>query len=378
MSTTKKKLKYAIVGTSDSLISEIIESFSLNSQTHQLVALFDDSLLFAKKLAKKYQIPYVFSLMDLADEIPLLEIDVLYIAQSSCLDAELIQLIDRYKLHFICESPLYLTLKQTTELQSIMQKNQRRSMIAYHFLFDENVSKIRQNINQFLIGNLKFINSIFNYAIKDENSKRISFYGARTPFYRIGMQCIQLARFLYSDEPYHVGAFSTTHDNPKYINIEDTTCVIMRFSHDRLAAFTISFGSFESSDFEILGDAGRIRCENAYNTKKVSYVNIQTKTRNSLASKDLVFNPRHHFKEEVDLFSKHILTNSSLQMNTLSDAIQNMKILDALIDAINLKKQITINPDGSFRPYDIPNIVGQTKMRQRKIQFEIDRIKTKE
>ena len=65
-------------------------------------------------------------------------------------------------------------------------------------------------------------------------------------------------------------------------------------------------------------------------------------------------------------------------MNTLSDAIQNMKILDALIDAINLKKQITINPDGSFKPYDIPIIVGQTKMRQRKIQFEVDRIKTKE
>ena len=182
MSTAKNKLKYAIIGTSDSLITEIIESFSLNSPHHQLVALFDDSLLFAKKLAKKYQIPYVFSQMELFDEIPLLDIDVLYIADSSSLNAELIQLIDHHKLHFICESPLYLTLKQANELQSIMLKNQTRSMIAYHFLFDENVYKIKQNINQFAIGELKFINSIFNYAIKDENEKRLSFYGARTPF----------------------------------------------------------------------------------------------------------------------------------------------------------------------------------------------------
>ena len=192
------------------------------------------------------------------------------------------------------------------------------------------------------------------------------------------MKCIQLARFLYSDEPYHVGAFSTTHDNPKYINIEDTTSVIMRFSHDRLASFTISFGSFESSDFEILGEKGRIRCENAYNTKKISHVHIQTKSRNALHDKELIFNPRHHFKEEVDLFSKHIINNTSLQMNTLNDAIQNMKILDAIIDAINLKKQISINPDGSFKPFDIPSIIGHTKTRQRKIQFEIDRIKNTE
>lgn len=375
MSNSRHQLKYAIIGLNEMTFHKLLPAFAKSDKNCELVAIFDETVTLAKKFIKAHHHVEFHELKNLEAKIKEFSINVLYIMDSHFLDQGLVLLINKYKLHFICESPLYLSLKSAQELRDICLMNKTKSMIAYHFLFDENVIKSMKYIRKNAIGNLKFFNSTFNYAIKDKNNLRSRSYDGKSALYRNGIYCIQLARTLFAAEPIIVGAISTTTDNPRYINIEETTSAILKFDQDRLASFTISFGSFESSDFEILGDKGRIRLENAYGHYKESELKTDIQTRRGVASAHELFEPRSHFFEEIHHFNECILKDAPLPRNSMDDAIKNMKIIDAIIEAINQKKQMPLDANGSNLAAKVPTIYGKIKTKKKTPQISIDKIK---
>lgn len=378
MIKANRKINYAVIGLNDVAKNFIFPSFHKTTNS-KLSAIFDNDIISARKEAKKYHIPYSFELVYLEEMILALDIDTLYISDPIYLDQSLVVLIDEYKLHFICESPLDLGLEETEELSKIMLRNKTKSMIAYHFQFDDGHLEIKNFIKQDGLGNLKFINTTFNYSIKDEFNLRIKSDHDRSnnALYRVGINCIHLARLLYEDEPIEVAAFSTTSDNPKYINIEETTSAIMKFKNDRLATFMISFGSFTTSDVEISGEYGRITVDNAFCIDVSSDIKIQVRGKRGLVTNKEEIMPRSSFHREIETFSDCILHHKPTPHNSITDSIKNVKIIEAIIEAINLKKQIKLNSDGSFIKPTPPVVVGYTKHRKRKEHLEMDKLKAK-
>lgn len=376
MVKVNRKINYAIVGLNDLAKKLVLPSF-VKSDNSLVSAIFDNDLASAKKEAKKYHIPYVFELVFLEEMIVACDIEAIYITDPIYLDQSLIVLIDEYKLHFICEPALGLGPKETEELSKIMIKNNTKSMIAYHFQFDDAFIETQNFIKQGGLGNLKFINNTFNYAIKDDFNLRFKHPHDLTSnaLYKIGINCIHLARLLFKEEPIQIGAFSTTSDNPRYINIEETTSAIMKFSNDRLANFMISFGSFTTSDVEISGEYGRITIDNAFSVDLNCDIKIQVRGKKGLVTNKEEIPPRHSFKREIHTFSDCIINYRPVPFDSITDSIKNVKIIEAIIEAINLKKQIKLNADGSFVKQNGNFIVGNTVPPKSKYQIEMEKRK---
>lgn len=72
------------------------------------------------------------------------------------------------------------------------------------------------------------------------------------------------ARYLFQDKSTEVAAFSSRNGDPRFQEVDEMTSAVMRFSHDRLASFTCSFGADPISNYTLLGTKGSLGVEPAY------------------------------------------------------------------------------------------------------------------
>ena len=74
--------------------------------------------------------------------------------------------------------------------------------------------------------------------------------------YDIGIYCINAARYLFRSEPTEVMALSVNSGVKKLKEIDESTGALLRFDHDRVAAFVTSFNSADVGAYRIVGTKG--------------------------------------------------------------------------------------------------------------------------
>ncbi len=97
-----------------------------------------------------------------------------------------------------------------------------------------------------------------------EGNVRLSGERSGGSVYDVGIYCINAARSLFRDEPIEVLASSAAGSDPRFEEVDEMTSAIMRFSGDRMATFTCSFGAADVSSYRIVGAEGDLHVEPAY------------------------------------------------------------------------------------------------------------------
>src|SRR6185436_10920777 len=105
--------------------------------------------------------------------------------------------------------------------------------------------------------------AVFSLQVADENYRTHAQHGGG-PLYVIGIYCINAARYLFGFEPLEVMAMTAKSKDARFREIEETVGAILKFPNEQMATFISSFGAFDASRWEIVGEKGRITLDPAF------------------------------------------------------------------------------------------------------------------
>lgn len=342
--TQTKKIRYGVVGLGSIAQSAVLPAFKNASMNSVLTTLISEDKQKLKVLAKKYKVEntYLYDEMELCFQKK--EIDALYIATPNDHHREIVELAAKYKINILCEKPMAVTHSDCLYMDQAAKKNGIKLMVAYRLHFEAANLEAVKMCRRGELGDLKFFNSTFSYQVKDKKNIRLqptSVGGGA--LYDIGIYCINAARYLFKAEPIEVVAFSATSDDPRFINTEEITSAVLRFPNEKLAAFTVSFGAFDSSDYEIIGTKGRIRLENAYEYAAPMELRTFLKSKDDMKKTTRKFKKRDQFSAELLYFSDCIQKNREPEPSSI-EGIADVKIIEAILTSIHTRSPVSLEP----------------------------------
>ena len=155
----------------------------------------------------------------------------------------------------------------------------------------------------------------------------------------MGIYCINAARYLFGEEPVEVLAASESRPQDRFSKIEEMTSFILRFPENRLAAIICSFGAADISRSTLVGDAGTLTLDPAYEyagaIKHQLVIGDKTSRR--------TFPKRDQFAGELVYFSDCILQNKEPEPSGL-EGLADVRIVNAIYESVRTSKPVRIEP----------------------------------
>ena len=138
-------------------------------------------------------------------------------------------------------------------------------MVAYRLHFEKGNLEAINVAQSGKLGELRYFTSEFSQQVADGNI-RVGYPPEQGggPVFDMGVYCINAARYLFGEEPVEVLAASESRPQERFSKTEEMTSFILRFSHHRLATIICSFGAADISRSTLVGDAGTLTLDPAY------------------------------------------------------------------------------------------------------------------
>lgn len=338
-SRPKEKIRYAVVGLGYIAQIAVLPAFRNARSNSSLVALVSGDKEKLKRLGDKYHVEKRYLYSELEDCLKRGEVDAIYIATPNFYHRNIMETAAKYGIHVLCEKPMAVTTEDCLSMINEAQKNNIQLMIAYRLHFESanlEAIKIAQSKR---IGDLKVFNSVFTMQVKDHNNIRLEeVEKGGGPLYDIGIYCINAARYLFKADPIEVFAMTANSKDSRFKKVDELVSCIMKFPEGKLATFSISFGSFPSADYDLIGSKGRVRLEKGYEYAKTMTLKIYEEKK--IISKK--YPKRDQFAPELLYFSDCIQRKKKPEPSG-EEGLADIKIIEALLLSIDLGAPITLD-----------------------------------
>ena len=324
-----KKVKWGILGTAKIGVTKVIPAL-LKASNCEVVAIASRDLNKAKSIAAQSNAAKAFGSYEelLADN----EIDAIYNPLPNHLHLPLTLAAIKAGKHVLCEKPIGLNEEEAETLQREASLHPGlKVMEAFMYRFHPQWVKTKELVDNGTIGKVKNIQSFFSYNNVDPSNIRNKADIGGGGLMDIGCYCISFPRFILGKEPVEVSGNSVFD---KEFKTDILTSGTLFFEEDVTANFTCSTQLFPYQRVNILGDKGRIEIDIPCNapldeqTKVTLYLNGDEK---------IMYFEGNQYTLECEAFANSILNNTDVP-TSLSDAANNMKVIDAIVES-NLKNR---------------------------------------
>jgi glucose-fructose oxidoreductase len=333
-----RKIRYAVVGLGHITQVAVLPAFA-NAKNSELVAFFSDDQKKLNTLGRKYGVKGLYSYDQYEEVLNRGEVDAVYIALPNHLHREYTVRAANCGVHILCEKPMAVTSEDCEAMIEATRENRVKLMIAYRLHFEEaNLSAI-DLVEKKKIGDARVFESVFTQAVPDDNIRLNPREKGGGPTYDVGIYCINAARYLFQAEPECVMAMAANGNERKFKNAEESISVVMKFSGERLATFTCSFGTVAESQYRILGKKGEVFMDNAYSYAKDIE---QTITINGKEKKK-TYKKRDQFAPELAYFSNCILKGTEPEPNGL-EGLADIRVIEAIHQSVDLGSVVRVEP----------------------------------
>ncbi len=262
-STNGRKLRYGVIGLGHIAQVAVLPAFEHAKKNSKLAALISDDPKKLDELGKKYGVDELYDYQHFDQCLRESQLDAIYIALPNNLHKEYAIRAAEAGVHVLCEKPMAMNSQECIEMIEAADKSDVKLMIAYRLHFEEANMKMVEALKSKKIGEARLFNSTFALQVREGNIRTKGEMGGG-PINDIGIYCINAARYLFQDEPIEVIAMAASCDDPRFASIDETVSAIMRFPGERVASFVCSFGAADISRYEVVGTAGRIFMDPAY------------------------------------------------------------------------------------------------------------------
>lgn len=249
-------LKWGIVSAGKISQDFCTALLTLKSEHHVLQAVAARNLDDANKFAERYQMPAYY---DSYDKLFLdSSINIVYIGSINTTHKDLCLKAFNAGKHVLCEKPMTMNQEEQEEVLNAAKEKNLFFMEAIWTRFFPAIDKIKAEIDNKTIGDLKFYIGNFMVPIKDVErikSKELGGGGILD----IGIYPIQLAcHFFNHEEPIKITA--SGHLMPT--GVDECCTITLLFSNQRIATINISTSCTMFAPTYFVGDKGVIRIPN--------------------------------------------------------------------------------------------------------------------
>ena len=350
-----RPLRFAVVGLGHISQVAVLPAFAHAKTAARLTALVSDDPVKRRVLAERYGVTHTYAYKDFDACLRSGEIDAVYIALPNSLHRDYAVRAARAGIHILCEKPMAVTAADCRKMLRAAEQHRVQLMIAYRLHFEACNLHTIALLQSGQLGKPRLFHSVFTQQVRPGDIRLKDQLGGG-PLYDIGVYCINAARYLFRDEPTEVTVLTGHGPDRRFQTVEESAGAILRFSRDRLATFTCSFGATDAAMYEVVGTKGKVRVEPAYEyvgSLKAS-VTIKGKTRVR------VFKPGDQFAPQLIYFTNCVMEGRQPEPNGL-EGLLDVQIVEALHRSAQRKRTITlrlqakrIRPDVSQQIYRPP------------------------
>jgi predicted dehydrogenase len=340
-----EKVRYAVVGLGWISQVAVLPAFSHAKTNSELRALVTQDPVKAKRLSKKYQVPFTHTYEEYDRLLKSGEIDAVYIALPNSMHHTYAVAAAKAGIHVLCEKPMALDEAECQAMIAAANENNVKLMIAYRLHFERTNLEAVEAIRSGTIGQPRIFSSIFTQQMAVANSRLSSRLGGG-PLWDIGIYCINAARYLFQCEPEQVYALAATSADKRFSEVEESVTAILRFPDARVATFCCSFGASDVSEYQVVGTKGNLRADPAYDFARSLKLNVTINGK----TRERVFPASDQFAPELLYFSDCILNDRNPQPSG-KEGLADVRIIRAIYESIAMKKTVFIEPvDVQARP----------------------------
>jgi predicted dehydrogenase len=230
--------------------------------------------------------------------------------------------------HVLCEKPLSLTVAEARTLVDIQARTKVKIGEAFMVRTHPQWLRTRELIASGRIGELRSIQGFFSYHnVNPANIRNIPECGGGA-LMDIGCYPINIARFLFNEEP--VGVMGLIDRDPA-MKTDRLTSAILHFPSGQ-SVFTCSTQLVPYQRINVFGTRGRIEIEIPFNAPNDRPCRILIDDGHDLFGGGITieaFPICDQYTIQGDAFSKAIIENTTVPV-PLEDAIKNMAVIEAV------------------------------------------------
>jgi predicted dehydrogenase len=335
---SETKIRYAVVGLGYFAQAAILPAFA-RAPNSELVALFSDDPMKLDELTARYEVPRGLSYAEYDRFLRTGAVDAVYIALPNALHCDYTLRAAAAGVHVLSESPMAVSEEECRRMIDACTYNKVSLMVAYRLHFEAaNLEAVAAAVSGDL-GDVRAFNSSLTMQVREGNTRVRADLGGG-PLADLGIYCINAARYIFRDEPTDVMAFAASRpDDHRFDEVEEQVAAVLRFPHDRLATFNVSFGAAENSWYEVIGTKGTLRVDPAFETTEGlrHILTIDGKTTQR------TFESRDQVAPEILYFSKCILHHQPPEPSGV-EGLADVRVMAAIRDSIRHGRSVAIEP----------------------------------
>jgi predicted dehydrogenase len=334
--STDKQIRYAVVGLGSIAQEAVLPSFQ-HAENSKLAALVSGDDQKRLELGRTYKCAtYTYDQYEAC--LASGQVDAVYICLPNHMHREYADAAAAKGVHILCEKPLARNEADCRAIVNAARTHKVKLMTAYRLHFEEANLEAGRVCASGEIGDPRIFSSTFCQQVAEGNvrlSEPVSRGGG--PLFDMGIYCINAARYLFRDEPIAVSAIRARGDDKRFAKTEEMLSLILRFPHDRLATFTVSFGAASVARYSVIGTKGMLAADSAYEYSK----DIQLTVTIDGNTNERTFLKRDQFAAEMIYFSDCILQNKEPEPSG-EEGLIDVQIIEAAYRAAETGQTVPI------------------------------------
>jgi predicted dehydrogenase len=218
------------------------------------------------------------------------------------------------------------------------KENDVKLMVGYRLHFEAANLKAIQLAESGKLGDLRTFASEFGQQVTSDNVRvtEAAEHGGG-PLYDLGVCCINAARYLFRAEPTQVLAMTSSDGERRFRKTEEMASALLRFSGERIATFTSSFGVADISRYTLLSTKGVLTADPAYDYSLALKLHVTA----GGATKSQTFPKRDQFATELIYFSDCILNNREPEPSG-PEGLADVRVVQATYESARTGKVVTL------------------------------------
>lgn len=256
-------------------------------------------------------------------------VDAVYIPLPNSLHCEWVIKAAKKKKHILCEKPLGISPKEVLEMDAVCKENDVILMEAFAFRFSPLAIKVKSLVDEGAIGKVNFIESHFNFIMRDLQNVRLIKDLSGGVTYDVGCYNINVIRYIAGGEPVSINAIGHIGEDS---NVDESSLIAMQFENGINTVSYCSFNCINRSEYTIVGDKGIIHVGSQFNHGGQLKIILKRKT----GIEEVILDTPDNYMLEVEQFGRCILENEK-PLVSMEDALGNAIVIEEALKQIYKK-----------------------------------------
>ena len=324
-----KVLNWGFICTAD--INKALIQPLKDSKRNRLAAVASRTQAAAEAYAREWKIPRAFGSYEALLASP--EVDVVYNALPNHLHAEWTIKALRAGKHVLCEKPFALTTTEVEAMGAAAQETRRVLAEAFMYRHHPQTLKVKEILEDGLLGSIKTLRGSFTIQFKRENNYRWNPEMGGGALWDVGCYPLSYMRAMLGAEPLEVFGWQVKGSS----GIDEIFTAQLRFPGEILAQFDCSFIIPFHAFMELVGDEGTLIVPTPFapKTKESLFLTREGRTEKiSIKAPGL-------YEGEVEDMADAILEGKPPRIS-LADSRANVRAILALFESARLGQPVTL------------------------------------